>query len=106
MSLPTSETMVSAQGALAYRILVVDDDRMNTKILTFLLEQEGYTVTTAGSATTALGHLRQNEYDLIMLDIVMPEMNGIELCRQIRQRQTTPIIFLSGLSEVTEKVTG
>ncbi len=87
-------------------ILVVDDDVSNAKLLRFVLEDEGYKVTTTASPTQALEYLEQNQYDLIVLDIVMPEMNGLELCRRIRTQSNTPILFLSGLNQTTDKVTG
>ena len=87
-------------------ILVVDDDVSNAKLLKFVLEDEGYQVTTTASATKALEYLEQNQYDLIVLDIVMPEMNGLELCRRVRTRSDIPILFLSALSETTDKVSG
>ena len=87
-------------------ILVVDDDISNAKLLRFVLEDEGYRVTTTASPREALEHIEQNQYDLIVLDIVMTEMNGLELCRRIRTQSNTPILFLSGLNETTDKVTG
>ncbi len=87
-------------------ILVVDDDISNAKLLRFVLEDEGYKVTTTTSPTQALEYIEQNQYDLIVLDIVMPEMNGLELCRRIRTDSNTPILFLSGLNETTDKITG
>ena len=87
-------------------ILVVDDDVSNAKLLRFVLEDEGYRVTTTASPTQALEYIERSQYDLIVLDIVMPEMNGLELCRRIRTQSNTPILFLSGLNETTDKVTG
>ncbi len=87
-------------------ILVVDDDPINTKLLRFLLEGEGYTVTTAESAERALDSLDHNEYDLILLDVVMPEMDGLELCRRIRATSQIPILFLSVRNDVSDKLLG
>jgi len=89
-----------------HRILVVDDDATNAKLLKFLLVDEGYQVTTADSASTALTHLAQNSFDLLMLDIMLPGMDGLELCRQIRATNHVPIIFLSALADVKDKVLG
>ncbi len=89
-----------------HHILVVDDDPTNTKLLKFLLSDEGYEVTTVHTPSDALTTLDRNDYDLIILDVMMPGMDGVELCRHIRRSSTTPIIFLSARGEVTDKITG
>ena len=87
-------------------ILIVDDDRLYTTMLRSLLEDEGYMVTAIESAERALESLDQNEYDLILLDVVMPDMDGLDLCRRIRATSDVPIMFLSVRSDVTDKVLG
>ena len=87
-------------------ILVVDDDRPYTTMLRFLLEGDGYAVTTIESAERALESLAQNEYHLILLDVVMPDMDGLDLCRRIRATSDVPIMFLSVRSDVADKVLG
>lgn len=89
-----------------HHILVVDDDPTNTKLLKFLLSDEGYEVTAVHSPHEALAMLATNVYDLLILDIMMPDMDGLELCRRIRMTSTTPIIFISARGEVKDKVTG
>ncbi len=89
-----------------YHMLVVDDNPINTKVLTFLLTEEGYTVTGLNSPAEALAALSQNVYDLIFLDIMMPGIDGLEMCRRIRATSTTPIIFISALDESQDKVAG
>jgi DNA-binding response OmpR family regulator len=89
-----------------HHILVVDDDPTNTKLLKFLLSDEGYEVTAVHSPHEALSRISNNVYDLIFLDIMMPEMDGLELCRRIRTTSTTPIIFISARGEIKDKVTG
>jgi two-component system response regulator RegX3 len=89
-----------------HHILVVDDDPTNTKLLKFLLTDEGYEVTTALSATEALRCMETNGYDMILLDIMMPEMDGLELCQQIRTTSHTPIIFITALGETQDKIAG
>jgi two-component system response regulator MtrA len=89
-----------------HHILVVDDDPTNTKLLKFLLSDEGYEVTAVHSPHEALSRLSDNVYDLIFLDIMMPGMDGLELCKRIRTTSITPIIFISARGEVKDKVTG
>ena len=88
------------------RILVVDDEPINTRLLKFLLSDEGYEVMTAASADEALDVLNHDDFDLLLLDIMMPGMDGLELCRQIRSRSQTPIIFVTSRGEVKDKVIG
>jgi DNA-binding response OmpR family regulator len=87
-----------------HHILVVDDDPINTKLLKFLLTDEGYQVTAVHTAAEALPVLSHEQVDLILLDITMPGMDGLDLCRRIRETSSTPIIFISALSEIKEKV--
>ena len=87
-------------------ILVVNDDRSYATLLRFLLEGEGYTVTTTTSAVLALESLAHNDYDLVVLDTVMPDMDGLELCRRIRATSHVPILFLAMRSGVAEKLLG
>ncbi len=89
-----------------HHILVVDDDPTNTKLLKFLLSDEGYEVTAVHSPHEALSRLSDNVYDLIFLDIMMPGMDGLELCRRIQATSKTPIIFISARGEVKDKITG
>jgi DNA-binding response OmpR family regulator len=88
-----------------HRILVVDDDLTNTKLLKFLLSDEGYDVTAVNSPNEALAATSDDVFDLLILDVMMPEMDGLELCRRIRETSTTPIIFISARGEVKDKVT-
>ena len=87
-------------------ILVVDDDAMYTTMLRIILEAEGFTVTTIESGQRALEVLEQNEYDLILLDVMMPDLDGLDLCRRIRATSHVPIIFVSVRSDVSDKVLG
>lgn len=87
-------------------ILVVEDDPITTRLLRFLLEDEGYRVTTTASPRVALEHLGEDEPDLIVLDVMLDGMDGLELCRQIRVGSQVPILFLSARSEVKDKIAG
>jgi CheY-like chemotaxis protein len=94
---------------MAKRILVVDDDEMVLIALNELLKPEGYEVHTVLSGKEALEQIDQNDYDLLVLDIIMPEMDGYELCKRIRQRENcreTPIVFLTAKSREEDRVAG
>jgi len=87
-----------------HRILVVDDDPTNTKLLKFLLSDEGYDVMAVNSSNEALQATNDDVFDLLILDVMMPEMDGLELCRRIRETSATPIIFVSARGEAKDKV--
>jgi two-component system OmpR family response regulator len=87
-------------------ILVVDDDSMYTTMLRIILEGNGYTVTMIESAVRALDSLDFNEYDLILLDVVMPDMDGLELCRRIRATSRVPILFVTVRSDRADELLG
>jgi DNA-binding response OmpR family regulator len=88
------------------RILVVDDDRNNLKMLGFLLGEEGYEVVTADNGITALKLVDSEHPDLVILDVMMPQLDGFEVCRRIRQTMDVPILILSAKGETTDKVSG
>jgi DNA-binding response OmpR family regulator len=88
------------------RILVVDDDAPNVKMISFLLREEGYDVVSADNGAAALDLVEREPPDLIILDVMMPHMDGFEVCRRIRQKLEVPIIFLSAKGETADKVTG
>ncbi len=88
-------------------ILVVDDTRANLRLLTEILSNQGYHVRPAPGGSRALSAARSNPPDLILLDIMMPEMSGYEVCEQLKADPSTaeiPIIFISAMSEVLDKV--
>lgn len=94
---------------MAKRILVVDDDEMVLIALGELLKPEGYEVQTVSSGTEALEKLDQKSYDLLMLDVIMPEMDGFELCKKIRgldHYKDTPIVFLTAKSREEDRSRG
>ena len=88
------------------RILIVDDDAPNVKMISFLLREEGYEVVSVDNGPAALELVDRERPDLIILDVMMPHMDGFEVCRRIRQRLDVPIIFLSAKGETADKVTG
>ena len=88
------------------RILVVDDDPPSVKMIGFLLREEGYTVLTTNSGPEALRMLNEEMPDLVILDVMMPGMDGLEVCRRIRRITDLPIIFLSAKGEMADRVVG
>jgi CheY-like chemotaxis protein len=94
---------------MSKRILVVDDDEMVLMALGELLKPEGYEVQTVSSGEEALKLLDENGYDLLMFDLIMPVMDGYELCRRARQKEKykeTPIVFLTAKSRDEDRVKG
>jgi class 3 adenylate cyclase len=91
------------------RILVVDDTPMNVKLLEGVLAGHGYAVMTAPSGAVALERVRADQPDLVLLDVVMPEMSGYEVCRRLRADEATrllPIVMVTALDPATERVKG
>ena len=88
------------------RILVVDDEKTLVKGIKFNLENEGYQVDAAYDGMEAVDLARSVSYDLIVLDVMMPELDGLEVCMRIREFSTVPIIFLTARSEDVDKVIG
>lgn len=87
-------------------ILVVDDERLIAKGIRFYLEQDGMNVTCAYDGTEALEIVKEKGFDLILLDIMLPKMNGMEVCRTIREFYDTPIIILSAKNNDMDKIMG
>ena len=88
------------------RILVVDDERLMVKGIKFNLENEGYQVETAFDGVTAVELARSGRFDLIILDLMMPEIDGLEACMRIREFSNIPIIMLTARSEDADKIMG
>ena len=88
------------------RILIVDDDRPSLKMTAFLLREEGYTVFTAENGRDALRMIDEKTPDLLVLDVMMPGMDGWEVTRQLRRTTNLPIIILSAKGEITDRVFG
>jgi DNA-binding response OmpR family regulator len=88
------------------RILLIDDDVTLTGILAAALGDEGWMVTSAGNGVDGLRRFESDGADLIILDILMPEMDGLEVCRRLRRKSTVPIILLSSRGEEVDRVTG
>lgn len=88
------------------RILIVDDDPEMLTLLRTLLETQGFAVYTASSGETALHLLHQVAPDLVILDVLMPGLNGKEVCQRIRRHSPVPILFLTAVGEVDSVVDG
>jgi len=91
------------------RILVVDDTARNVKLLADLLAAKGYEVRTAASGAEALAHLAEYEPDIVLLDVVMPEMSGYEVCASIRANPETrllPVVMVTALDPAEERIKG
>jgi DNA-binding response OmpR family regulator len=87
-------------------ILLVDDEQSIVAPLRYHLEREGYAVITASDGEEALSRARSDRPDLIVLDLMLPKLDGWEVCRILRQESTTPIIMLTARDEETSKVLG
>ena len=88
------------------RILVVDDEKLLVKGMKFNLENEGYQVDACYDGRSAVDMARQGDYGLILLDLMMPELDGLEACMEIREFSTVPIIMLTAKSEDADKLMG
>ena len=90
----------------APRILLVDDEQSVQKLLTFPLRKDGYEVVGALDGQEALERLEDGSFDLVVLDVMLPKLDGFDVCRQIRARSTVPIIMLTAKTEEIDKVLG
>ena len=88
------------------KILVVDDEKLLVKGIKFNLENEGYTVDACYDGESAVNMARTGEYDLIILDLMMPKKDGLEACQEIRGFSTVPIIMLTARSEDADMLMG
>jgi two-component system response regulator RegX3 len=88
------------------KILIVEDEASFSEALAFLLGKEGFVVDTASTGTEALEKFSRNEFDLILLDLMLPEISGIEVCRTIRTQSQVPIIMLTAKDTEIDKVVG
>ena len=91
---------------MAISVLVVEDDQHIADLLALYLNKEGYDVTLAADGAEGLEKFRSGKPDLVLLDVMMPVMDGWQVCRAIRKESKTPIIMLTAKSETDDKVTG
>jgi len=90
----------------APRILLVDDEHAIQTLLSYPLRKDGYDVVQATDGRAALARFAEGTYDLVVLDLMLPKLDGLEVCRRIRARSTVPIIMLTARAEEIDKVVG
>jgi DNA-binding response OmpR family regulator len=88
------------------RILLVDDEQAVQKLLSYPLRKQGYEVVSARDGREALDRFAEQRFDLVVLDIMLPKLDGIELCRRLRGRSQVPIIMLTAKDDEGDKVLG
>src|SRR3990167_9470680 len=88
------------------RVLVVDDEPNIVELARMYLEKEGYRVESASDGATALEHIQTHEPALIVLDLMLPELDGFEVCRRTRAKSDVPIIMLTARDEDVDKIVG
>lgn len=88
------------------RVLVVDDEKLIVKGIRFSLEQDDMQVDCAYDGEEALQYARNNQYDIILLDVMLPKLTGFEVCQQIREFSTVPVIMLTARDDDMDKILG
>lgn len=91
---------------MSAKILVVEDEEKLARFVELELKHEGYDVKTEGSGRAALAEALEHDYDLILLDIMLPELNGLEVLRRLNKEKPTPVILLTARDAVMDKVSG
>ena len=91
---------------MAKKVLVVDDEKMIVKGLRFSLEQDGMDVDCAYDGEEALTAIKQNTYDVVLLDVMLPKFSGFDVCQQVREFSDVPIIMLTAKGEDMDKILG
>ncbi len=88
------------------RILVVDDEARIREVVEYALKKEGFEVVSVSDGIAAVGAAQEATFDLVVLDVMLPGMDGLEVCRQLRASTTTPVLFLSARGEEVDRVVG
>lgn len=88
------------------QVLVVDDERRIGEVVEYALSKEGYRVTLAHDGKRGLELFEREAFDLVVLDVMLPDVDGLEVCRRIRARGNTPVLFLSARSDEVDKIVG
>ena len=89
---------------MATKVLVVDDEKLIVKGIRFSLEQDGYEVSCAYDGEEALSMAKDGNYDIILLDLMLPKLSGLDVCQQIREFSNVPIILLTAKGEDNDKI--
>ena len=89
-----------------YKVLIVDDVISNVLLLKVLLTNEKFNIVTAGNGTQALEQVKKEKPDLVLLDVMMPEIDGFEVCRRLRKESMVPIIMITARGEDYDKIMG
>lgn len=90
----------------AKRVLIVDDDRHIRELLELYLISAGFTATMCGDAYSALEKLRTESFDIVLLDVMLPDMGGFDLCRTIKERQDIPVVMITARDMLGDKIRG
>ncbi len=91
---------------MAKHILLVDDESRIQDVVEYALTKEGYRVTCLGTGQAALTRLAQESFDLIVLDVMLPDLDGLEVCRAVRKVSRVPILFLSARGDEIDRIVG
>ena len=97
---------MTSTTAVSRKILIIDDDEKLNRLLTDYLSKMGFTVLTATLPSTGMEKLEEETPDLVILDVMLPEMDGFEVCRTIRQSSSVPVVMLTARGEVMDRVVG
>ena len=97
---------MTSTTAVSGKILIIDDDEKLNRLLTDYLSKMGFTVLTATFPSAGLEKLEEETPDLVILDVMLPEMDGFEVCRTIRQSSSVPVVMLTARGEVMDRVVG
>ena len=88
------------------RVFIVEDERRIARFLQIELEHEGFLTATEANGRRAFERIAQEEYDIVLLDVMLPDMDGMEICRRVREVSDVPIIMLTARDEIEDKVNG
>ena len=91
---------------MSRKVLVVDDEKLIVKGIRFSLEQDGMDVDCAYDGEEALKLIRENKYNIILLDVMLPKLDGFEVCQQIREFSAVPVIMLTAKGDDMDKILG
>ena len=89
-----------------YKVLIADDNKQIVSILSEYCKKNNFTVSTVFDGETALKEIEENEFDIILLDVMMPKKDGFDVCRQVRSFSNVPIIMITARGEDYEKIMG